>query len=139
MVCTETKIRVRYGETDRMGYLYYGHYAMYFEVGRTEMMRSLGMTYKSMEDEGIILPVRSMTINFRHPAHYDDLLTVKTCLKSFPEVKLDFHYEILNEEGLVHCNGNTVLVFVDAATKKIRKAPGYFLEAVRKYFPDNDG
>ena len=134
MYCTETKIRVRYGETDRMGYLYYGHYAEYFEVGRTEMLRSLGMTYKSMEDSGIILPVRSMAINFRHPAHYDELLTVKTCLKTFPEVKLDFHYEILNEEGLILCSGNTVLVFVDAVTRKIRKAPGYFKEAIRKYF-----
>jgi acyl-CoA thioester hydrolase len=134
MYCTETKIRVRYGETDRMGYLYYGHYAEYFEVGRTEMLRSLGMTYKSMEDDGIILPVRSMNINFRHPAHYDDLLTVKTCLKTFPEVKLDFHYEILNEEGVLHCNGNTVLVFVDAATRKIRKAPEYFQQAMRKHF-----
>ena len=134
MYCTETKIRVRYGETDRMGYLYYGHYAGYFEVGRTEMLRSLGMTYKAMEDEGIILPVRSMAINFRNPARYDDLLIVKTCLKSFPEVKLEFFYEIINEDGLLHCSGNTVLVFVDSATRKIRKAPAYFLEAVRKYF-----
>ena len=134
MYCTETKIRVRYGETDRMGYLYYGHYAEYFEVGRTEMLRSLGMTYKSMEDSGIILPVRSMAINFRHPAHYDDLLTVKTCLKTFPEVRLDFHYEIMNEEGVLHCNGNTVLVFVDAVTRKIRKAPEYFQQAMKKYF-----
>lgn len=134
MYCTETKIRVRYGETDRMGYLYYGHYAEYFEVGRTEMLRSLGMTYKSMEDNGIILPVRSMTIHFKHPAHYDDLLTVKTCLRTFPEVKLDFQYEILNEEGLIHCVGNTVLVFVDAATRKIRKAPDSFKQVMKKYF-----
>ena len=134
MYCSETKIRVRYGETDRMGYLYYGNYAEYFEVGRTEMLRSLGLTYKSMEDEGIILPVRSISINFRSPAHYDDLLTIKTCLRSFPEVKLDFSYEILSEDGLLHCSGNTILVFVDAATKKIRKAPGYFQEAMRKYF-----
>ncbi|MBN2274380.1 MAG: acyl-CoA thioesterase [Bacteroidales bacterium] len=134
MYCTETKLRVRYGETDRMGYLYYGHYAEYFEVGRTEMLRSMGMTYKSMEDDGIILPVRSISINFRNPAHYDDLLTVKTCLKTYPEVKLDFYYEILNEDGVIHCTGNTVLVFVDNATKKLRKAPEYFKDAMRKYF-----
>ena len=117
-----------------MGYLYYGHYAEYFEVGRTEMLRSLGMTYKSMEDEGIILPVRSISINFRNPAHYDDLLTVRTCIRSFPEVKLDFLYEITDENGLLICSGNTILVFVDASTKKLRKAPAYFKEAMGKYF-----
>jgi acyl-CoA thioester hydrolase len=134
MYCTETNIRVRYGETDRMGYLYYGHYAEYFEVGRTEMLRSLGLTYKAMEDNGIVLPVRSMSIQFKNPAHYDDLLTVKTCLKSFPEVKLEFLYEIVNEEGLLHCKGETILVFVDAATRKIRKAPKDFRETMRKFF-----
>lgn len=134
MFVTETKIRVRYGETDRMGYLYYGHYAEYFEVGRTEMLRTLGMTYKTMEDNGIILPVRSMSINFKHPAHYDDLLTVKTILKSFPQVKLDFYYEITDEKNVLLCSGNTVLVFVDANTKKVIRAPHYFLDAVRKYF-----
>jgi acyl-CoA thioester hydrolase len=134
MYCTETKIRVRYGETDRMGYLYYGHYAEYFEVGRTEMLRSLGLTYKAMEDDGIVLPVRSMSIHFRNPAHYDDLLTVRTCLKSFPEVRLEFIYEIVNDQGIIHCKGETLLVFVDAATRKIRKAPGYFTEAVKQYF-----
>jgi acyl-CoA thioester hydrolase len=134
MYCTETKIRVRYGETDRMGYLYHGHYAEYFEVGRTEMLRSLGFSYKAMEDEGIVLPVRSLSIQFRNPAHYDDLLTVKTYLKSFPEVRLEFLYEIVNDKGLLHCKGETVLVFVDAATRKIRKAPDYFKEAIRKHF-----
>jgi acyl-CoA thioester hydrolase len=134
MYCTETKIRVRYGETDRMGYLYYGHYAEYFEVGRTEMLRSMGFTYKSMEDDGILLPVRSMSINFRNPAHYDDLLTIKTCLRTFPEVKLDFSYEIIGEDGQLHCSGNTVLVFVDVTTKKLRKSPEYFKEALRQYF-----
>jgi acyl-CoA thioester hydrolase len=134
MVCNEIKIRVRYGETDRMGYLYYGHYAEYFEVGRTEMLRSLGFSYKAMEDGGIVLPVRSMSVQFRNPAHYDDLLTVKTCLKSLPEVRLEFTYEIYNESGVLYCKGETVLVFIDAATRKIRKAPEYFLEAVRKYF-----
>jgi acyl-CoA thioester hydrolase len=134
MYSTEIKIRVRYGETDRMGYLYYGHYAEYFEVGRTEMMRSLGFTYKSMEDNGIILPVRSMTVNFKNPAHYDDLLTVKTTLKFLPQVRLEFLYEIFNENGLLMCEGNTTLVFVDAVTKKVRKAPAHFMDAIKEYF-----
>jgi acyl-CoA thioester hydrolase len=134
MISTETKIRVRYGETDRMGYLYYGHYAEYFEVGRTEMLRSLGMTYKSLEDNGIILPVRSLSIYFKNPAHYDDLLIVKTTLKTLPEIKLDFFYEIFREDRLLLCNGNTVLVFVDAFTKKIRKAPDSFLNSLKPHF-----
>jgi len=137
MLVTETTIRVRYGETDRMGYVYYGHYAEYFEVGRTEMLRSLGMTYKTMEDSGIILPVRSMSINFKIPAQYDDLLHIKTYLKSFPEVKLDFYYEITNDKNQLLCSGNTVLVFVDAKTKKVLRAPANFLDAVRKYFNIN--
>jgi acyl-CoA thioester hydrolase len=134
MFVSETKIRVRYGETDRMGYVYYGNYAEYFEVGRTEMLRSLGMTYKTMEDNGIILPVRSMSIHFKNPAQYDDLLTIKTFLKSFPEVKLDFYYEIINEKKLLLCCGNTILVFVDYKTKKVIRAPQYFLDAIKKYF-----
>lgn len=134
MYCHETKIRVRYGETDRMGYLYYGHYAEYFEVGRTEMLRSIGLTYKAMEDSGILLPVRSMSIHFRNPAQYDDLLTVKTFLASFPEVKLEFYYEIVDEKGKIYCTGETILVFIDAVTRKIRKAPDSFLDAMRKFF-----
>ncbi|MBN2480189.1 MAG: acyl-CoA thioesterase [Bacteroidales bacterium] len=134
MYCFDTKIRVRYGETDRMGYLYYGNYPEYFEVARTEMIRTLGMNYREMEDQGIILPVRSLYIDYQQPALYDEVLVVRSCLKSMPEVKLDIDYEILNERNLLLCRGNTVLVFVDAKTRKLRRAPEFFLEAVRAYF-----
>lgn len=134
MYCTETLIRVRYGETDRMGYLYYGHYPEYFEVARTDMIRSLGISYKEMEDMGIILPVRNLNIAYKIPALYDEQLLVKACLKELPEVKLNINYEILNQKQELICTGNTVLVFVDAASRKLRRAPDFFLEAVRKYF-----
>ena len=134
MYCTETLIRVRYGETDRMGYLYYGHYPEYFEVARTDMIRSLGISYKEMEDMGIILPVRNLNIAYKIPALYDEQLLVKACLKELPEVKLNIDYEILNQKQKLICTGNTVLVFVDAASRKLRRAPDFFLDAVRKYF-----
>lgn len=134
MFCTETKIRVRYGETDRMGYMYYGHYPEYFEVARTDMIRALGISYKEIEDKGVIMPVRSLHADFKKPALYDELLTVKSCLKSLPESRLDIDYEIFNHEGELICTGNTVLVFVDSGTRRLQRCPEFFLTAVRKFF-----
>jgi len=127
-------IRVRYGETDRMGYLYYGNYPEYFEVARTDMIRSLGLSYREIEDSGIIMPVRSLKVDYKLPAKYDELLKVKSCLNKLPEVKLDIDYEMYNEAGAMICSGNTVLAFVDANSRRIRRAPEFFMEAVRKYF-----
>jgi acyl-CoA thioester hydrolase len=134
MYVTETQIRVRYGETDRMGYMYYGHYPEYFEVSRTEMIRSLGLSYREIEDSGIIMPVRSLHIDYKLPALYDEMLTVRSCLKTVPESRLDIDYEIYNEKKQLLCTGNTVLAFVDARTRRIKRAPDFFLNAVRKYF-----
>jgi acyl-CoA thioester hydrolase len=117
-----------------MGYLYYGHYPEYFEVSRTDMIRSLGISYKEIEDMGIIMPVRSLTVDYKLPALYDELLLVRSCLKKLPEVKLDIDYEIFNQEHKLVCTGNTVLVFVDAGSRRPKRAPAFFLEAVRKYF-----
>jgi len=134
MYCHESHIRVRYGETDRMGYLYCGHYPEYFEVARTDMIRSLGISYREMEDQGILLPVRSLHIDYRQPALYDDLLVVRSCLKSLPETRLDIDYEIYNEQDVLVCTGNSVLVFVDAQSRKPRRAPVSFLDAVKEHF-----
>jgi acyl-CoA thioester hydrolase len=134
MFLSETTIRVRYGETDKMGYLYYGHYAEYFEVSRTDMIRSLGLTYREIEEKGIIMPVRSLKVDFKSPAYYDELLTVKSCLNILPVIKLDIDYEIHNSKKQLICTGNTVLVFVDAATGKPRRAPEFFISAVAGYF-----
>jgi len=134
MYISETKIRVRYGETDKMGYLYYGHYPEYFEVSRTDMIRSIGLSYREIEDRGVMLPVKSLRVDYRLPAVYDDLLTVKSVLNKLPETRLDIDYEITNESNQVICTGNTVLVFVDAVTRRPRRAPGYFLDPLRKFF-----
>ena len=132
MYQTETNIRVRYGETDRMGYAYYANYALYFEVGRTEMLRSLGLTYKQWEDSGIVLPVKSLSINYIAPAYYDDLLLVRTTLKNRPTVKISFDYEIFNEAGTLLCVGNTILVFLNSKSGRPCRPPEEFLTALER-------
>jgi acyl-CoA thioester hydrolase len=134
MFRSETQIRVRYGETDRMGYLYYGHYPEYFEVSRTDMIRSLGLSYKEIEDSGLIMPVKSLKIDYKSPALYDEILTVVSYLKVLPEIKLDIDYEIYNPLKKLICTGNTILAFVDAISRRPRRAPAFFLQAVKKYF-----
>ncbi|MDR2037951.1 MAG: acyl-CoA thioesterase [Bacteroidales bacterium] len=134
MYTFETQIRVRYGETDQMGYVYYGNYPLYYEVARTEMLRSLGLSYREMEQEGIILPVRSLNVRYIEPAHYDDLLTLKVILKEVPTVRIHFFYELYNEQQVLLNTGETVLVFVDAQTRKPRKAPDSLLAELEKYF-----
>jgi acyl-CoA thioester hydrolase len=137
MYRTETQIRVRYGETDRMGYAYYANYAMYFEVGRTEMLRSLGFTYREWEDSGILLPVRSMSVSYKHPARYDDLLTIITMVKEMPAARITFDYEVYNEAGQLICNASTVLVFVDAVSGRPTRPPEAFLQILRSKWPAN--
>ncbi len=123
----EISFRVRYGETDQMGYVYYGNYAQYLEIGRVEWLRSLGVSYKGMEDEGIMLPVISLSINYLKPALYDDLITVKTRLKKTPSVRIEFEYEIVNEKEEKLITANTVLVFMDINRKRPIKCPDYIL------------
>jgi len=134
MYTFETSIRVRYGETDQMGYVYYGNYPLYYEVGRTEMLRSVGLSYRTMEEEGILLPVNSMNIKYIEPARYDDLLTLRVILKELPTAKIHFHYEIYNEQKRLLNTGETTLVFVDAQTRRPRRAPKTLMEALAEYF-----
>ncbi len=124
-------LRVRYGETDQMGIVYYGNYAQYLEQGRTEWLRELGFSYKWMEDNNIHLPVINLCIDFKFPAYYDDVLTVTTSLKRIPEVRIEFYYEIHNQEGKLLVTANTTLVFVNSTTKKLMKAPDYLLEKLK--------
>jgi acyl-CoA thioester hydrolase len=126
--------RVRYGETDQMGYVYYGNYAQFFEIGRVEAMRSLGMSYKDMEAEGIMLPVTEFNIKYLKPAFYDDELTIKTYIRKIPSVKIHFDYEIFNADGLKLCEAFTTLVFVSKDTMRPRSAPDSFIDKLKKYF-----
>ena len=134
MYTFETSIRVRYGETDQMGYVYYGNYPLYYEVGRTEMLRSVGLTYRAMEEEGILLPVRSLIIKYIEPAHYDDLLCLRVIIKELPTAKIHFYYELYNEEKTLLNTGETTLVFVDAKTRRPRRAPEALMTELKKFF-----
>lgn len=122
-----TKLRIRYGETDQMGIVYYGNYAQFLEQGRTEWLRELGFSYKWMEANNIHLPVINLNINYKKPAYYDDVITVTTSLKTIPVFKIEFYYEIHNEQNQLLVTASTDLVFMDSTTQKIRKAPDYLL------------
>lgn len=123
---SETKIRVRYGETDQMGYCYYGNYAQYFEVGRVEALRTLGMSYRSLEEKGIMLPVLDFTVKYIRPAFYDDELTISTQIDSVEGARIFFSYEIKNEKDQVLSKASTTLVFVSKDTMKPISAPVEF-------------
>jgi len=127
--------RVRYGETDQMGYLYYGNYAAYYEIGRVEMLRSLGITYKSMEEEhGILMPVTNLDMRFVRPGRYDELLQIKTSLRTLPDRFIVFHVEILNENNKLVNGGRVKLCFVDSKTNKTITAPDFLMEKLRPFF-----
>ena len=121
-------VRVRYAETDQMGVVYHGNYAQYFEMGRVEWLRNLGISYKWMEENGIMLPVVSLTINYKKPARYDDELTVKTIFKNQTSVKIEFDYEIYNDKQELLTTGNSILVFVDMKTGRPTMPPDYVRE-----------
>ena len=123
MLQFNASIRVRYGETDKMGYVYYGNYAQYFEVARVELLRSLGVSYKSLEDSGVMLPVLHFDIKYIKPAYYDDLLTIKTIVEEVPQVKIKFKYETYNQENVLLNVAETTLVFVDMKSNKPTMCP----------------
>ncbi len=129
--------RVRYGETDQMGYLYYGRYADLYEIGRVEMLRSLGITYREMEKEmGIMLPVKSLQMRFVRPANYDELLTIKTTLRELPDSDITFHVEVFNEKNKLVNGGSVRLVFVEMETNKTILAPDFLIEKLKPYFKE---
>ncbi|WP_353183175.1 thioesterase family protein [Parapedobacter lycopersici] len=134
MFTFETKVRVRYAETDQMGYVYYGNYATYYEIGRVEMMRSLGTSYKALETGGVMLPVLEMQTRFIKPARYDEELVIRVHLREMPTVKIAFDYELFNEAGELINTGNTTLAFIDMKRNKPCRAPADFTERLQPYF-----
>jgi acyl-CoA thioester hydrolase len=132
MLVTETKIRVRYGETDQMGFVYYGNYPEYYEVGRTEALRQLGTSYKQLEDEGILMPVIKMNVRYIKPGRYDDLLTIKTIVKEVPRTRMEFVYEIYNESGELINVGETTLIFLSKERNKPVVCPEWLAEIFAK-------
>jgi acyl-CoA thioester hydrolase len=124
------EIRVRYGETDQMGVVHHGNYALYLEMGRIEWLRKFGLSYKKMEEEGVGLPVISLQVNFKKPAHYDDVLRVETKLRKMPRATIEFDYEIVNETNETIVIASTVLAFIDLKTKRPTRPPRYLLDVL---------
>jgi acyl-CoA thioester hydrolase len=134
MYRSETKIRVRYGETDQMGAVYYGNYALYYEVARVESMRQLGLSYRALEELGVMLPVVENKSRYIAPARYDDLLKVVTTIMEMPGVKIKFAYEIFNEADKLINTGETVLVFIDMKTNKPCRPPEVMTNLLKPFF-----
>ena len=134
MFDNQTTVRTRYAETDQMGVVYYGNYPQYFEVGRVETLRALGITYRNMEEEGIMLPVLKLEIKYLKPALYDDELTIKTFLKEMPSTRITFHHEIYNSQGDLLTTGLVQLVFVDAGTRRPTRCPENVINTLQPFF-----
>ena len=137
MIKTETILRVRYAETDQMGYVYYGVYAQYYEVGRVEAMRSLGFSYKEMEETGVLMPVINLTINYKKPAKYDDEVRIVTSVNEIPGIRITFHYECYNQKNELLNTGSVTLVFIDKLKNKPISAPQWFMNSFMKQFNFN--
>jgi acyl-CoA thioester hydrolase len=134
MFCYNHKIRVRYGETDKMGVVYHGVYPLYFEETRTEMLRSIGLSYVELERQGIMMPVTEMHVKYIAPAHYDDLLTVYVEIRQMPGARIIFHHRILNQDEKLINEAELTLVFVNMATGSPCRTPQAFAEILKPYF-----
>ncbi len=134
MYISETSIRVRYSETDQMGYVYYGNYASYYEVARVESLRQLGLTYREIEDMGVMMPVLENRSRYLAPARYDDLLRIVTTLREKPGVKIRFEYEIFNTENVLIHQGETILVFINKLTNRPCRQPPAMGKVLERFF-----
>jgi len=134
MIIHDTKIRVRYGETDKMGFLYHVHYVDYYDIARTEMIRSLGTSNLELENSGVMLPAIEVVSNYKNPAYYDYLLTVRCLLRELPGVKIRFDQEVYRENGELINTGHVVLAFMSVATYKACRPPEWFINILRPHF-----
>lgn len=134
MIKSQITFRVRYNEVDRMGYVHHGNYAAYFEMGRTELMREQGITYKELEDRGILLPLSDFSVKYYSPALYDDLLRMETTLITFSGVRLIFEYKVYNQENTLLAEAITPLAFVSAETRKPIRPPKGIAEKFSAHF-----
>ncbi|MBX2944774.1 MAG: acyl-CoA thioesterase [Cyclobacteriaceae bacterium] len=134
MYQSETTVRVRYGETDQMGYVYYGYYAMYYEVARVEALRKLGLTYREIEAMGIIMPVLENHSKFLTAGKYDEQLRIVTTIKEKPSVRISFHYDIYNENNKLIHQGQTMLAFVDQKSGRPCRPPQAMMDVLAPFF-----
>lgn len=134
MIRNRTKLRVRYAETDQMGYVYYGNYAAFCEVGRVELMRQLGTSYREIEESGFMLPVRDYQTRYFKPATYDELITIETRIEEIPTARIRFIYDIYGEKGDLLNSAETTLVFVSKETNRPVQAPQSLIDAIKNAF-----
>ncbi len=134
MFTSKTSVRVRYGETDQMGVVYHGNYAQYLEIGRTDALREMGLTYKSFEENGIMMPVINLQCQYIKPAYYDDELTIVTMIKELPKIRNHFYYEIYRNNDILIAKAEVVLVNVDMKTNRPCMAPLILIEKLKPYF-----
>ena len=135
MFKASSQIRVRYAETDQMNVVYHGNYAQYFEASRGEAIRGLGITYKQMEEAGVIMPIVELNIKYLRPAHYDDLLTVVTELREWPtDHRIRFHHEVYNEAGKLLTTGTILLYFLKSADMSKTLMPEMLSDKLKGYF-----
>jgi acyl-CoA thioester hydrolase len=136
MVTHEIQIRVRYAETDKMGYVYYGNYATYLEVARVETFRHIGFSYKELEEAGTMMPVLEYKSKFLKPARYDDMLLIKVYIKNKPSARIIFEYEVFNQDGVLLNISETTLVFVNSQSGKPSLPPKLFQDLTAAYFDE---
>ena len=134
MINGEIKLRVRYSDTDQMGYVYYGRYASYYEVARVELFRSLGFSYKKLEEEGIGMPVINMDTKYLLPIKYDEEIIIKTRIEELPSSKIIFYYDIFNKENNLANSAKTTLTFINLSSKKPVRIPKELLELIENKF-----
>ncbi|MFT6055053.1 MAG: acyl-CoA thioester hydrolase [Roseivirga sp.] len=134
MFTANCQIRVRYAETDQMAYVYYGNYAMYYEVARVEALRQIGLNYVELEQDGIMMPVHENYSKYHSPARYDDLLDIKVSIKELPKVRMRFDYEVRNQRNEIINEGYTSLVFINMQSNKLTRAPKVMIETLKPYF-----
>ncbi len=128
---SKTQYRVTYADTDQMGVVYYGNYARFFEIGRTEMIREMGMPYSELEESGVVMPVYSLESKYRNVIRYDELITIETTVRDLPLVRMEFHHRIFNEAGKIAHEAKVVLVFLDLKTNRPTRVPERLLELLR--------
>jgi acyl-CoA thioester hydrolase len=134
MYTHEVSVRVRYAETDQMGFVYHGHFATWLEIARVEALRNVGVSYRELEEEGILMPVLDLQLHFLQPAKYDQVLRVVASVPEMPRVKIRFSYEIFNEEDCKICEASTTLVFLQRSSMKPVRTPVKVLERLSPFF-----
>ncbi|MCL2042107.1 MAG: acyl-CoA thioesterase [Bacteroidales bacterium] len=134
MIVHETELRVQYYETDQMGVVHHSNYIRYFEVGRTELIRRLGMSYRELEDSGTVMPITNVEVRYFYPARYDEMIRIKIVVKEMPKVRMVFHYEIYNETGKLLADGSTTLAFLNKETGRPQRTPEVMVRLLSGYF-----